>query len=255
MPCRINRRRQWTARILLEAKGFERMSSFVTLTYSPENVPWEAVDPDWPGAVQQVLRKKDLTLWVKRIRAALAPEKLRYFAVGEYGTLSWRPHFHAILFGVEPPSAKALCEATWEAGYHTVAEMTPERAAYTASYTVKKIMQEAPRGRPPEFSSQSRNPGIGVSGLKSVIAAFQTRKGSAALADGRITKTIRLEGKIYPLDRTMVKHLLEGLALPADFKFWRKEEEEHGTEEVEKARLQDAKLRRKAGKSTSLYSV
>ncbi len=264
MPCRINRRREWAGRILLEAAGYAEMSSFVTLTYNEETVPWGPVDDDWPAAEQQILDKRGFRAWVKRVRR-LHAIPLRFFGVGEYGTLTQRPHYHAILFGVPPHQAKLYCDESWPNGFNSVAELNPQRAAYTASYVVKKWMQKDTqwlRGRPPEFAVSSRRPGIGVAGLLHIVAAFQTRSGAATVAAHRVTRTVCLNGKVYPLDRTMTRHMLEGLGLPSNYEFSKSsttspaiQSESHEKAQVEKARLQDAKLRRKAKIPTAQQNI
>ena len=88
LPCRVNRRRIWTHRVLLEAiKSSE--SSFITLTYDDENLPENG--SLCPSHVRD---------WLKRIRKKVEPRKLRYFLVGEYGDETKRPHYHVALFGV-----------------------------------------------------------------------------------------------------------------------------------------------------------
>ena len=48
------------------------------------------------------LRKTDLQLFLKRFRyyvtKRLPKEKVRYYAVGEYGPVHFRPHYHLLLF-------------------------------------------------------------------------------------------------------------------------------------------------------------
>lgn len=81
--CRLRRTREWAIRCTHEAQMHDR-SSFVTLTFAED-----------PGTVC----KKDLQLWLKRLRKKMG--KLRYYACGEYGEKFGRPHYHAILFGVD----------------------------------------------------------------------------------------------------------------------------------------------------------
>jgi len=60
IPCRVNRRRVWAHRIVLEAKEHPQ-NAFVTLTYNEENLP--RTRDGIP-----TLRPDDLTLWLKRFR-------------------------------------------------------------------------------------------------------------------------------------------------------------------------------------------
>lgn len=86
--CRIAKRREWTLRLIHESMYWED-SVFLTLTYDDEHVPEDFS-----------LKKRDLQLFIKRLRRRLNDRKIRYFACGEYGDESQRPHYHAIVFGL-----------------------------------------------------------------------------------------------------------------------------------------------------------
>lgn len=90
LACRINRRTEWSARMLHELENHDD-AIFITLTYDEEHVP-----------DNQSLRKADLVLFFKRLRKSLSLEnrRVRYFACGEYGDQTQRPHYHAIVFGM-----------------------------------------------------------------------------------------------------------------------------------------------------------
>lgn len=117
----------------------------------------------------------------------------RYYAVGEYGDESFRPHYHALLFGIDFADktlyrerggvrvyVSALLESVWGKGFCTVGELTVESAAYCARYAMKKVNgDQAPfyyseldpyTGElipiQPEFSRMSLKPGIGAEWLK-----------------------------------------------------------------------------------------
>jgi len=74
---------------------------FVTLTYSTENLKY--TKNRWPTLV-----KKDLQDFFKRLRK-LTKQKISYYAVGEYGDITDRPHYHIILFNANPK----LVEDAW----------------------------------------------------------------------------------------------------------------------------------------------
>lgn len=86
--CRIQKRKEWSIRMLHEIGEHER-NSFITLTYSDTHLP-----------DNNSLRKRDLQLFIKRLRKNLNGRRIKYFACGEYGSKTDRPHYHAILFGV-----------------------------------------------------------------------------------------------------------------------------------------------------------
>jgi len=84
--CRANRRREWVLRILLELEKHE-FNTFLTLTYDDVHLPGD-----------QSLQPKHLTDFFKRLRKKVE-YPIRYYAVGEYGEETERPHYHIALFG------------------------------------------------------------------------------------------------------------------------------------------------------------
>jgi hypothetical protein len=158
-----------------EAQYHER-KCFLTLTLSDENIPpGGSLDPD------------QLKKFFRRTAAAVKPEKIRYFACGEYGDLSWRPHYHVLLFGWDFPDkvpwksgattqiyTSSQLEKLWPLGFATVGSLTYETANYVAGYVMKKINGKAAAAhyavldqetgelidRVPEFIRMSRRPGI-----------------------------------------------------------------------------------------------
>lgn len=154
---------------------------FLTLTYTDEKLP--SLIGSVTGEPLATLRPKDLQDWLKRFREALRPLSVRFYAVGEYGNESDRPHYHVCVFGVRGcvrartrralgssrPDWENCCDfcrvvgRTWGLGAVDVGTLTLQSAAYVAEYTVKKMNKSDQRllGRYPEFSRQSRRPGIG----------------------------------------------------------------------------------------------
>lgn len=215
MACRVNRRRAWTTRIMLEADHLEQLgkpTSFATLTYDNDHVP---LDEDGTA----ILVKRDLQLFFKRYRKdrnrALGP--IRYFAVGEYGTQTQRPHYHAVLFGVYPWELDIM-QRTWGKGFVDLKPMVAEHAAYVGHYCLKKWTQEGHeklQGRPPEFTLMSRRPAVGTAALEAIADAHMTEAGSRHLAEtGDVFREVVMHGKHLPLDRTMLTKLREQLGVP-----------------------------------------
>lgn len=167
MPCRYNKRRIWSHRIMLEA-GQYKDNTFVTLTYADDMLPYDcSVVP------------KHLQDWLKRLRKAYEPSRLRFFAVGEYGDVSQRPHYHAALFnfpnciyGQSQYSARRdrcctwcnLVADSWGKGNILLGTLEPSSAGYVAGYVTKKMTSSGDtrlEGRHPEFARMSLRPGIG----------------------------------------------------------------------------------------------
>lgn len=211
LACRINRQRLWTSRLLLESELHES-SLFITLTYDNNNL---AV-----GENGATLVAGDLQRWLKRLRRAVEPAKIRFFAVGEYGSKTWRPHYHALIFGIPSLSAR-MCLAcpherrrdrcdcvmskSWGLGIVYSAEVNKSTIAYTAQYCLKKLTQKGDsrlQGRYPEFTRMSLRPGIGAGAVPTMAKFFTTPIGcDALLKAGDVISTYKTDGRDWPLGR------------------------------------------------------
>jgi len=173
--CRLERSRQWATRCLHEAQ-LHATSSFVTLTYCDNSLP-----------LGGTLIKKHFQDFMKRLRKKYG--KVRYFHCGEYGETSNRPHYHALLFGLDFPDKTFHTEngqgntiyksdtlnTLWGHGFCTIGDVNFETAAYTARYILKKVTGEAAQAhystvdpatgeiitRLPEYITMSLKPAIG----------------------------------------------------------------------------------------------
>lgn len=169
--CRLDRSRDWAIRCVHEASLYDD-NCFLTLTYDDNHLP-----------ENNTLVKKDLQDFWKRLRKAIAPLKIRYFACGEYGEQFQRPHYHACVFGWSPPDKKLytiragsrlyispLLAHLWPFGFHTIGDVTFDSAAYVARYITKKINGEPAKehynGRLPEYVVMSRKPGIAADWIR-----------------------------------------------------------------------------------------
>lgn len=152
VSCRMRWARDWAIRCVHEAQMHER-NWFITLTYDDVHVPKD-----------YGLSMRDWQLFCKRLRKAAG--KFRYFACGEYGSETFRPHFHMCAFGLNEISG---VEKAWGAGLVHIGTLTFASAAYTAGYVAKKALG---RGGSPfpgvrkEFVVMSRNPGLGAKWLE-----------------------------------------------------------------------------------------
>lgn len=184
MPCRLNRRRIWAHRIMIEASQHED-NAFVTLTYSDKFLPY--------GGSLDAGQFRD---WLKRLRRQCEPSRIRFYGVGEYGDKMGRPHYHAALFGYKncvygetrnPVRGREVheqcCEPcdrvrdTWGMGRISVGYLDISTAQYIAGYVTKKMTRkDDPRlgGLYPEFARMSLRPGIGFSGMHDVADVLMT---------------------------------------------------------------------------------
>lgn len=186
LGCRSDYAKQWALRCALEDHESEGDSYFVTLTYSDPNLPLCVSDPVSADDFGQLdsylptLQKRDLQLFFKRLRKS--GRSFRYFACGEYGSRTSRPHYHCILFDLGLLDLKLYsnkhgfqyytCDEldnVWKLGNVIVTRYEYGTGAYVAKYVQKQFMcdwsDSDPRQRP--FLLMSRNPGIGRSYLDS----------------------------------------------------------------------------------------
>lgn len=187
LSCRVTKAAMWSFRVMSEARD-HRDNCWITLTYDQEHLP-----------LHGSLNRGDPTNFFKRLRHHLGDVKVRYFGCGEYGDKRERPHYHICLFGYYPDDLVAydrtrrgeplyrspFLEKVWGNGLVQVSDLTAYNAAYTARYSLKKVVGKfADRVDPgtglkpyeridtftgeivevaPEFMMCSTNPGIGKS--------------------------------------------------------------------------------------------
>lgn len=80
---------------------------------------------------------RDLDLFLKRLRSYYPDEKLRYYAVSEYGPTSFRPHWHLLLFSNSERLSQTVCEnvsKAWSYGRCDASLSRGFAAPYVASY-------------------------------------------------------------------------------------------------------------------------
>jgi len=191
-PCRINKRRLWANRILLESMCHDK-SSFVTLTYSPDKIP-----------KNNSLEPKHYKDFFKRLRYHLNGEKIRYFICGEYGDKSERPHYHAAIFGLGILDSKII-ESCWKHGFTYTGDLTADSASYIAGYVTKKMTKkDDPRlkGRYPEFGRMSLKPGIGALAVPKIIDVLTSHYGSdEVMCNKDVPMYLKTGRKKMPLGR------------------------------------------------------
>ena len=143
--CLANRRLEWTIRIKEELKS-SSSAHFVTLTYNDENIPF--------GLYQNTLDKTDLQKFFKRLRKS--GEKVRYYAVGEYGTTTLRAHYHIILFNCQNEDNIVK---SWKQGFCKIDKVEGASIHYVTKYHVNKT--NYPEGSEKPFALMSKIPAIG----------------------------------------------------------------------------------------------
>lgn len=193
-------------------------NSFLTLTYSEENLPAD-------GSLNPTHTQK----WLKRFRLAIEPLKIRYFLVGEYGDHTFRPHYHAALFGAGPELAP-IVERTWGMGHIMLTEFNIHTAQYVAGYVQKKMTSPSdPRldrfvnGQRqflhPEFARMSLRPGLGGTAMADVADSIYSSSHAKQdiLNNGMVPMSLKMGGKSLPLGRYLRRKLSDEIGTSQEF--------------------------------------
>lgn len=194
IQCRLHYASEWATRCVHETKVLPNPSSFITLTYSDENLR------------SNKLQYVDFQLFAKRLRKRIFSDFLKsygknnwmllgkdekklvskqfeigYFVTGEYGDKKKRPHWHAIIFNWRPDDAKPKYKNSrgdqvwesetlsklWSHGTADFGSVTRESAGYVARYSAKKLGHSKEfNGEYPPISKKSCKQAIGRSWLE-----------------------------------------------------------------------------------------
>lgn len=191
-------------------------NAFVTLTYADEQLKWVRKGSSCVASLVPV----HLQRWLKRLRKAVSPMRVRFFAVGEYGDQTFRPHYHAALFGYKTClfgmsrytknkiSCCVQCDIirdTWGIGNTFLGTLEERSAQYIAGYCLKKMTSVTDvrlQGRYPEFARMSLRPGIGGEAVADVARALVN-----VPLEGDVPSGLRHGSKVLPLGRYLRRRL------------------------------------------------
>ena len=125
--CRAAKAKEWVQRLKNEQAYWDR-EGFLTLTYDDDNIP--------EGGK---LDKPELIRFFKRLRKNLKGKKIKYFACGEYGEKTMRPHYHAIIFGLDSRDEDVI-KKSWTLGEMVqIVPVLNGGIEYVTGYVRKKI--------------------------------------------------------------------------------------------------------------------
>lgn len=153
LACLSRRASSWANRLLVEDKHCVS-SWFVTLTYSDENLPVVSTWKDY-----QVLRRgfriigeeenyydqtavlvtKDFQDFFRRLRH-ISDIKFKYYLAAEYGSKTYRPHAHVVLFCDRVVDRDHLAEmigSAWSFGMTRLDTLSPALIRYATKYICK----------------------------------------------------------------------------------------------------------------------
>ena len=153
--CKLEYSRQWADRCMLELK-YHMQSCFLTLTYDDNHLKNINGDSLKEGE-HASLYLRDFQLFMKRLRKEYEGTKVRYYMCGEYGSESFRPHYHIILFGIDFTDRvfykrtkqgfylfnSPCLSKLWNNGHAVIGDVDWDSCAYVARYTAKKMLQDS----------------------------------------------------------------------------------------------------------------
>lgn len=161
--CLANRRAEWIIRLRAE-NACSDFGLFVTLTKDDAHQHYVEVFNQDTGEVKlkQAPNKREIQLFLKRLRKVIGKEHMRYFIISEYGDRTQRCHYHGLFFFKGIAHDKALydkIESAWSAGFVSFGDITPASITYCTKYALK--LTETPYGIKDNFMLCSRRPAIG----------------------------------------------------------------------------------------------
>lgn len=169
MSCRLNSAEDWALRCALEFK-YSECASFLTLTYNDDFLEYanRVNYRERSVSLEPTLRKIHFQLFNKRLREyfsrVLGIDNIRFFACGEYGPSTQRPHYHGIYFNLPFFSDQILykrcnlngvkyslyysptLEKLWGKGFCTIGECNWRTICYVSRYTTKKFRSNSEIG-------------------------------------------------------------------------------------------------------------
>lgn len=179
-------------------------SCMVTLTY--DNYKRDAsgkIIGELPPDTALKCEKRDIQLFMKRLRKKYSGTSIKYYCTAEYGSRTGRAHYHALLFGVDFSEDAVFYKKSkrgnfiytsrtltklWNHGICTVDKIgiSPSTASYCSKYTSKSQSRSAN-----PFSLRSHH-----LGLKAMLESFNGLY-------------YVIEGVKYPIPRTVWNHYIE----------------------------------------------
>lgn len=171
---------EWVHRIQDEASLYDD-NAFITLTYAKGS------------NAETEVSKNHVQIFLRELRRALYPRKIRYYFCGEYGSKGKRAHYHAVIFNFSFPDRKyfkrdkkgffvyrsQFLESIWNerfipgAGFSAVSNVCDKTLEYVTKDMQK--MQKLPVNpltgdpRPSPFVLMSLKPGIGAAAAPSDV--------------------------------------------------------------------------------------
>lgn len=199
LGCQLDYSHEWADRMVLELVDNDYKAIFVTLTYDNAHVKYI------PSG-DMTLSVDDVQLFFKRLRKAFSGRRIRYYLAGEYGPKTFRPHYHAIIYGLslsdfddlrqvgcnelkQPYFSSLRFANIWKNGFVSLCDVTYRTCAYVARYCTKKQYTRdydlLDWRQHPEFNVSSRLPGIGMLKIDERIKRLRETGETVINVDGK----------------------------------------------------------------------
>lgn len=210
--CKARRVYEWTIRGRDELL-YNPNATFITLTYDEKHLKRTAFRRENKNDKKGTLCKRDLTLFIKRLRKKLSPKKIKYMACGEYGDQTFRPHYHIIIFGITPNDiSKETLTKIWKLGLIDIDKnpITTKAIAYTVGYLNKKlkgVKHYEKNHREPPFQAISQGIGAKYADKYNWYHNLETGLGTkkASIPRYYINRIFKNEGKTITLNNTIIE--------------------------------------------------
>lgn len=244
--CLKRRVSAWSFRLMQEDRRSES-SVFLTLTYDNKFVPitrnrFLSLEP------------RDIQLFLKRLRKAhdSTDRPIRYYAVGEYGGRTRRPHYHFIMFNAK----LKLIGPAWGLGDIHYGEVSGASVGYTLKYLAKPTWYPMHRNddRYPQFSRMSK--GLGKGYLTPAIIQYHKAnledRMCLTLPDGRKAAMPRYyKDKIYNSEeRGYLKGYFEKMLIEDDLEKFQLNKGKHALYYTEAVKASFERIKYKLNNST-----
>lgn len=120
--------------------SMDAIRSFISKTQAVDNSPYPVAEQYGVNNLIPFLNYVDVQNYIKRLRRHLdkyTNEKISFYAVGEYGPVHFRPHFHLLLFFNSKEISDVIREChnkSWKLGRSDIQRSNGGCASYVASY-------------------------------------------------------------------------------------------------------------------------
>lgn len=183
----------WKIRSTIQNNKSVEPTIHLTLTYEDEKLKYINDTP--------VLYKLDIQLFLKRLRKKMESDKikanLKYIAVGEYGDIGLRPHYHVIMFGLPQTYNKQVLEKIWSNGFVNIKPFDIKQISYLLSYILKYKINKKDFGK--EINKE----------IKKYMPFMLSSKGIGKLKSDKLTqlenqiKNTEVKGFLLPNHKTV----------------------------------------------------